>query len=39
MIERFGRLCCRIFHRRISVAVNGKYTCWRCLRKFEAGYR
>jgi len=30
-----GRLYCRSFHRTISRPVNGKYTCWRCLREYE----
>jgi hypothetical protein len=39
MIERILQSWCRRFHKRISTAVNGKYTCWRCLRTYEAGYR
>jgi hypothetical protein len=34
-IDAVGRLYCRYFHGAISLPVNGRYRCWRCLREFD----
>jgi hypothetical protein len=36
MLDAIGRLRCRLFHRRISTPINGRYICWSCLRTFPA---
>jgi hypothetical protein len=36
LVQTFGNLHCRMFHRSISRPVNGKYHCWKCLKEFEA---
>jgi hypothetical protein len=39
MLATIGNLYCRYFHTAaISRPVNGKYTCWRCLREFGTGW-
>lgn len=38
LTSAIGHAYCRTFHREISMPVNGKYRCWRCLREFELSW-
>ncbi len=39
MIERIGRLLCKLLHPEIMLPLNGHYICRKCLRVYETGYR
>jgi hypothetical protein len=34
-LSALGNLYCRMFHKALSIPVNGRYHCWQCLREFD----
>jgi len=35
---RMAKTRCRMFHRKISLPVKGKYRCWKCLHEFDTDW-
>ncbi len=38
LLLSLGNIYCRLFHRSISLPVNGRYRCWECHREFETDW-
>lgn len=39
VLSLVGATYCRLFHRSISLPVDGRYHCWKCLREFDVDWR